>query len=282
MEFTVRGLSLRNSSVEAREEDPTNAAAAFGYVSHVVVLLSSYLSVPLPYPVQPRLSASLIRDEISIMADDQRTFPLYPQKNFEYRFDYGVFLLNKNIEFLMSRQGLKVLDLRHTLPNLKHLLYILSADDDSSVLPARTVGGIKGLLSGPIHSPTLSRMQSFNSLDGRDHNPLSIRGGGSAAAAARNRSEATVVNKTGVDRLTVSGTDAHAQAHVHAHTHAHTPATTSSPLTSSTFSTAPAASAVSSLSEADNILLPPMTFSFRARSAKKSRTASPLLPSQSP
>ena len=273
--------------MEAREEDSTKTAAAFGYVSHVVVLLSSYLSVPLPYPVQPRLSASLIRDEISIMADDQRIFPLYPQKSFEYRFDYGVFLLNKDIEFLMSRQGLKVLDLRHTLPNLRYLLYVLSADDDSSVLPARTVGGIKGLLPGPIRSPTLSRMQSFDSLNCRDHNRSSIGVAANtttsgisiststtttaaAAAAARKRSEATVVNKTGLDRLTVSGINSHAHATV----------TTSSLLTDSISSTTVPASAVSSLSQADHILLPPMTFSFRARSARKSPKASSLLPSQ--
>jgi hypothetical protein len=28
---------------------------------------------------------------------------------------------------LMSRQGLKMLDVRHTLPNVKYLLYVLTA-----------------------------------------------------------------------------------------------------------------------------------------------------------
>lgn len=65
-----------------------------------------------------------------------------------YRFEYGVFLLNKNIELvwvftlillyimidgdlsmafqLMSDRNLRALDMRHTLPNLKNLLLTLT------------------------------------------------------------------------------------------------------------------------------------------------------------
>jgi hypothetical protein len=63
-----------------------------------------------------------------------------------FRFDYGVFLLNKNIERLAESQGLKVMDIRQTLPNLKYVLYVCSAG--SSELPARKAGGIRGLITG--------------------------------------------------------------------------------------------------------------------------------------
>jgi hypothetical protein len=57
-----------------------------------------------------------------------------------------VFLLNKDIEALMARAGLKVLDIRHTLPNLMYLLYVLAAGKGE--LPARKAGGIRGLVVG--------------------------------------------------------------------------------------------------------------------------------------
>jgi hypothetical protein len=88
----------------------------------------------------------LIQDFISVLQDNQRTFPLYMKGVVRFRFDYGVFLLNKNIERLAESQGLKVMDIRQTLPNLKYVLYVCSAG--SSELPARKAGGIRGLITG--------------------------------------------------------------------------------------------------------------------------------------
>ena len=72
-------------------------------------------------------------------------FPLFSKGVDTYRFEYGVFLLNKDIEMvgslhlksvnvlnyilqLMSERDLRALDMRHTLPNLKNLLLTLSHD----------------------------------------------------------------------------------------------------------------------------------------------------------
>jgi hypothetical protein len=142
--FTIIGLPLPNTSFDESDEDVL--AAALGHVARLVDMLQYYLSVPLPYPITPYGSRSIIRDQISTLADSQRTFPLYVKGIVRYRFDYAVFLLNKNIERLAESQGLKVIDIRHTLPNLKYLLYICSAGN--SELPARKAGGIRGLLSG--------------------------------------------------------------------------------------------------------------------------------------
>ncbi len=160
LSFTICGIPLPNSSA-LDTIDEESVAAALGFIAHLIYLLSFYLSVPLPYPIQPHLSTSLIRDPISLMPG-QRTFPLFLKGNAQYRFDYAVFLLNKDIELLMNKQGLKVLDLRHTLPNLKYLLYVLAAGNGD--LPARKIGGIKGLGLGII-TPTLSRQESEESLD---------------------------------------------------------------------------------------------------------------------
>jgi hypothetical protein len=107
--------------------------------------------VPLPYPVTPFGSRSSIRDDISVLADPQREFPLYLPRggsSAQFRFDYGWFLLNKDIEVLCEAQGLKVVDIRHTLPNLKYLLYVCSAGTDE--LPERKRGGVRGLWAGRL------------------------------------------------------------------------------------------------------------------------------------
>ncbi|KAL2838802.1 UV radiation resistance protein and autophagy-related subunit 14-domain-containing protein [Aspergillus pseudoustus] len=155
--FTIAGLALPNSKFNDVDRDAI--AAALGYTAHLVYLLSFYLSIPVPYPITPYSSSSLIQDPVSSSLP-QRTYPLHPV-NVQYRFEYGVFLLNKDIEFLLNKQGLRVLDIRHTLPNLKYLLYVLTAR--SSEIPARKAGGIRGLLPGRL-TPSLSRRGSEDSV----------------------------------------------------------------------------------------------------------------------
>lgn len=139
LSFTIAGAALPNSHFAGANRDVV--AAALGHTAHLVYLLSFYLSIPIPYPVKPYLSNSLIHDPVSVSLP-QRTYPLYPV-NVHYRFEYGVFLLNKNVEILLNKQGLRAFDIRHTLPNLKYLLYVLTAG--TSDIPARKAGGIRGL-----------------------------------------------------------------------------------------------------------------------------------------
>ncbi|KAI9833238.1 MAG: hypothetical protein M1826_000151 [Phylliscum demangeonii] len=138
LNFDICGIPLLNSSFPEDADDST--AAALGYVAHVVHLLSCYLAVPLPYPVMPQLSTSTIQDNISIL-QGSRIFPLYAKNSIQYRFEYGVFLLNKDIECLMNWQGAKVLDLRNTLPNLKYLLYTLTDGHETS--PSKEMGSVE-------------------------------------------------------------------------------------------------------------------------------------------
>lgn len=160
LQFTIRGIHLPNSVFDDTNRD--EIAAALGFTSQLVYQLSMYLSIPLPYRIEPNASSSFISDTISVSLA-QRRYPLHPT-NVNYKFEYGVFLLNKDIEFLMSHAGLRVLDIRHTLPNLKYLLYILTAG--TGELPARKVGGIRGLLGG-IATPNLSRRSSEDSVHSR-------------------------------------------------------------------------------------------------------------------
>ncbi|KAJ5152200.1 hypothetical protein N7492_010495 [Penicillium capsulatum] len=158
--FAIVGLPLPNSHFE--DIDREEVAAALGHTAHLVYLLSFYLSVVLPYPISPNLSTSLIQDPVS-QDLPQRTFPLFPVSA-HYRFEYGVFLLNKNIEFLLNKTGVRGLDIRHTLPNLKYLLYILTAGTPD--IPARKAGGIRGLLAGRLTSNHSRRGSTDSAVSG--------------------------------------------------------------------------------------------------------------------
>lgn len=160
LHFTIRNIFLPNSTFDDTNRD--DIAAALGFTAQLVQQLSLYLLCALPYPLEANASNSWIQDPVSAGLA-QRRYPLYPT-SVAYKFEYGVFLLNKDIEFLMSKVGLRVLDIRHTLPNLKYLLFVLTAG--SGELPARKAGGIRGLLGGRM-TPTVSRRSSEDSVQGQ-------------------------------------------------------------------------------------------------------------------
>ncbi|TRM62871.1 UV radiation resistance protein and autophagy-related subunit 14-domain-containing protein [Schizophyllum amplum] len=119
---------------EATHQDVNeeSVATALGYAAQVVKLIAEYLGQGLMYPVTCVGSRSLIRDGISAMVGP-RMFPLFSRGVDTYRFEYGVFLLNKDIELLMSERDLRALDMRHTLPNLKNLLLTLTSGEAAHV-----------------------------------------------------------------------------------------------------------------------------------------------------
>ncbi|KAK9324301.1 UV radiation resistance protein and autophagy-related subunit 14-domain-containing protein [Lipomyces orientalis] len=123
--FSIRGIELPNTSYDGYDEELLGTA--LGYTAHLVYLLSFYLGVKLRYPVYPGGSHSYIEDPVSVF-QGSRTFPLWVKGSVYYRFEYGVFLLNKSIEQLMNSQSLLVIDLRHTLPNLKCLLLSMESN----------------------------------------------------------------------------------------------------------------------------------------------------------
>ncbi|KAK4999575.1 hypothetical protein LTR66_001406 [Elasticomyces elasticus] len=145
--FTIHSLHLPDSE-ELDSVSPDSLAAALGYVAQATQLLAFYLTVAIPYPLSPRASTSTIFDPISTSLGAEsaaRTFPLYIKGAIRFRLEYAVFLLNKDIEIILSdRFGVRVLDIRQTLPNLKYAFYMATAGDGE--LPARKAGGVRGLL----------------------------------------------------------------------------------------------------------------------------------------
>ncbi len=162
--FTICGLVLPNSTYEAPDVDEDGIAAALGHTALLVSHLAVYLGIHLPYPTQPFGSRSVIIDEISQLADSNRIFPLFSKGSIPFRFEYAVFLLNKDIETLCERQALKVQDIRMTLPNLKYALYVGAAGEGE--LPQRIKGGIRQLLGSRRGTPSVSRRTSDDGCQG--------------------------------------------------------------------------------------------------------------------
>ena len=166
--FTIRDLYLPNANFFSSSNDSSEAstAAALGMVAQALHLLSHYLSCPLPYPITPHGSTSTIYDPITISlatssksipkkgdVDPSRIFPLYPTNSVQYRFEYGVFLLNTDLELLMWKRGLRMVDQRQTLANLKYLLVVLGSGKGE--IPQRKKGKVGG--AGNSLSPNASR-----------------------------------------------------------------------------------------------------------------------------
>lgn len=141
--FSIRGLALPNADVAASPPDAT--AAALGHCAQLAVQLSRYLGTPLPYPLAPRSSSSTARDPVGALAGP-RTFALHTRGAPAARFEYAVFLLNKDVERLAAGMGLRLLDIRNTLPGLAYVLFVATAGEGEA--PARRAGGVRGLLKG--------------------------------------------------------------------------------------------------------------------------------------
>ncbi|KAK5992449.1 UV radiation resistance-associated gene-like protein [Cladobotryum mycophilum] len=158
LSFQICNVPLPNSTYDAATAKSLNEdvlSAGLALVTLLARNLQFYLSHPLPYPLTHYGSRSYARDDISHLEEKQtsrRDFPLYLPRGGstagQWRFEYGWFLLNKDIEALCASQGLKVVDIRHTLPNLKYLLYVCSAGGDE--VPARKKGGVRGLWAGRL------------------------------------------------------------------------------------------------------------------------------------
>ncbi|XP_062870312.1 UV radiation resistance-associated gene protein isoform X2 [Trichomycterus rosablanca] len=120
-DFVICGVKLPNSE-DFQAKDDGSVAVALGYTAHLVLMISCFLQIPLRYPVVHRGSRSTVRDTITDkLSEKEREFPLYPRGE-RFQFEYGVYLLNKNIAQLRYQHSLTTPDLRQTLPNLKNFL----------------------------------------------------------------------------------------------------------------------------------------------------------------
>lgn len=128
-------------------------AAALGYVAHIVKLMAGYLDVPLRYPIKSRASKSLIyncapaEEKLPVQGGGwlssrswrrsssnfsgrslvPEEFPLYYQGSDRSRFAYAIFLLDKDIQQLLSAHGIKPNGPSFVLQNLYNLVAAASS-----------------------------------------------------------------------------------------------------------------------------------------------------------
>lgn len=83
--------------------DERTTAAALGYAALVLQLIANLggAAAGLAYPVTYAGSKSHVRDVVSVM-QGPRSFPLYGKGVERYRYEYAVFLLNKDIELVSA------------------------------------------------------------------------------------------------------------------------------------------------------------------------------------
>ncbi|XP_077248950.1 UV radiation resistance-associated protein [Tasmannia lanceolata] len=141
LQLTV--LPLKRMSFFSDKKEVQRSATALGYVAHAVLLIASYLDVPLRYPLRLGGSRSYIFDyapSIEPTSDSSSNsivglsvkpteFPLFLEGQDTTRAAYAIFLLNKDLEQLLNHIGVESLGPRHVLANLKELLSTIQSQE---------------------------------------------------------------------------------------------------------------------------------------------------------
>ncbi|XP_074098660.1 UV-resistance associated gene [Cotesia typhae] len=151
--FTISNVHLPDSE-ELDTVNDTQTAVALGYVCHATQIIANILNVPTRYPIIHSGSRSRILDHITenYPSKDRRS-PLFARSKDKVQFNYGVYLLNKNIAQLRWYCGLPTSDLRTTLSNLASLM---------NLKPSQSLDNSKRTFSG-------SSLDTDNS-NGKQHN----------------------------------------------------------------------------------------------------------------
>ncbi|XP_075213381.1 UV-resistance associated gene [Lycorma delicatula] len=153
--YTICGVHLPNSE-DFAGVDECMISVALGFVTHLLQMISFFLHVPLRYPLFHFGSRSRVVDHISNeISDKEREFPLFAKGKDKLQFNYGVYLLNKNIAQLRWYCGLTTSDLRATLPNLADLLHLKSNHNTFGFeIHHRTLSGSSlGSSPSPVNPP---------------------------------------------------------------------------------------------------------------------------------
>ncbi|XP_058080015.1 vacuolar protein sorting 38-like isoform X3 [Magnolia sinica] len=146
--LTILGLQLtvpplKKISFFSDKKEIQRSATALGYVAHAVLLIASYLDVPLRYPLHLGGSCSYIFDHASPLESTSdlvsnpiagpnmkpTEFPLFLEGQDTTRAAYAMFLLNKDLEQLLNYIGIQSLGPRHVLANLRELLRTIQSQE---------------------------------------------------------------------------------------------------------------------------------------------------------
>nr|CAB3267582.1 UV radiation resistance-associated gene protein [Phallusia mammillata] len=121
--YSISGAILPDSEHLHNRED-TQTSVALDFTAQLLSMMSLFLLVPLRYPIVHKGANLMILDHVTEkLSEKDRLFPLYVKGNKDrFLFEYGVFLLNKNVAQLRYYFGMGTSDLRMTLKNIHSLL----------------------------------------------------------------------------------------------------------------------------------------------------------------
>uniref|UniRef100_A0A1X7TT33 C2 domain-containing protein n=1 Tax=Amphimedon queenslandica TaxID=400682 RepID=A0A1X7TT33_AMPQE len=156
--YTICDVALPNGDpLETGSATVDQIGVAFGYVAHLVYLLSEFLLIPLHYPIVPLRPKATIIDNIHV-GIDIKEFPLYVKGTEKALYLFGLYLLWRDILQIRQHCGYNTSKstIRRTLPNLKGLLDKLMMDK-YSIFPLRES-------SHPVHRATPSLTSTLSSI----------------------------------------------------------------------------------------------------------------------
>lgn len=122
--FPVQNNQIRSIHVPDSifyKVDKDQIALGLSYTAHSILLIAWYFQIPLRYPITAQGNRTYITDNISKYSNLDE-IPLNMNHFDKTKFEYGVYLLNKNIEQVCSFLGIRVMNLRKLLGNLQ-LIY---------------------------------------------------------------------------------------------------------------------------------------------------------------
>ena len=168
----MRSISLPNvnklKEFSSRYED---LSVVIGWVVNLLSTFASVLDTPLRYPVKLLGSQSSIIDHIRVLEENRtvsREFPLFLKKaqcsrtDWE-RYEYGIYLLNKNLAQLRWQCGKQTSDVRPLLQNVADLM-ALGKDSFTIQEIVNALPRIRSLMAPPLSMPATTG--SFNSSNG--------------------------------------------------------------------------------------------------------------------
>ncbi|KAI4471451.1 uv radiation resistance-associated protein [Holotrichia oblita] len=164
--YKINGVHLPNSELlNDSQYSGNDLAVALGFIAHILMMCSSFLQVPLRYPIIHMGSRSLIVDHITAsLGDTKQQYPLYLRGKERLQFNYAVCLLNKNIAQLRWICGLHTQNLKATLPNLLTLLLPISDQlEENSRINLRDVTKLDGVENG--HKDQEKRLDELKKCD---------------------------------------------------------------------------------------------------------------------
>jgi hypothetical protein len=126
-QYTIRGLALP-SDAYATSISEEEVSAALGFVCHLVVMMSKYMSIQLRH----RLYANSSR---SAVAQDGGThiYPLFTARVVEQeQFKRGLALLDANVDCMVQTRGIECAPNAHLLARLQKIYdHVVGAADES-------------------------------------------------------------------------------------------------------------------------------------------------------